>query len=152
MRILLDTNIIGRLYQPNDKRHKSCVEALEKLPRLGYTVSLVPQVIYEFWVVATRPADNRGFGFSPEYAEQEINKLREMFLLLKDERSIFDYWVRLVSDFNVLGRNAHDARLVAAMNRHNISHLLTLDQKDFKRFKHITIWTPADVAAMSESK
>jgi len=45
----------------------------------------------------------------------------------------------------VLGKNVHDARLVAAMLEHNITHLLTLNVKDFKRFDEITVVDPAEV-------
>jgi len=39
----------------------------------------------------------------------------------------------------VVGKAAHDARLVAAMNRHALSHLLTFNVSDFKRYPAIQI-------------
>jgi len=34
----------------------------------------------------------------------------------------------------VMGKNAHDTRLVAAMLRHDIKSILTFNSADFKRF------------------
>ena len=38
---------------------------------------------------------------------------------------------RVVVDYDVKGKNAHDARLVAAMLRQDVSHLLTFNDQDF---------------------
>jgi predicted nucleic acid-binding protein len=47
----------------------------------------------------------------------------------------------------VKGAKAHDARIVAAMKAYGITHLLTLNGDDFKRFHNsVTVITPADVA------
>jgi predicted nucleic acid-binding protein len=40
----------------------------------------------------------------------------------------------LVAAHKVVGKKTHDARLVAAMNVHGVSHILTFNTGDFKRF------------------
>jgi hypothetical protein len=45
----------------------------------------------------------------------------------------------------VVGKNGHDARLVAAMMVHGLTHLLTFNVQDFRRYPGITAVTPADV-------
>ena len=62
-----------------------------------------------------------------------------------DTLNIFRRWEQLVDRYNVSGKNVHDARLVAAMLEHDISHLLTFNGKDFKRFDEITVVDPASV-------
>ena len=42
---------------------------------------------------------------------------------------------------------AHDARLVAAMVRHSISHLLTFNEQDFARYNEIAVIVPSAAAA-----
>ena len=64
MRVLLDTNIVGRLCQPNHNHYGVAVAAIEHLLQAGHDLRLVPQVLYEFWAVATRPLAENGFGFS----------------------------------------------------------------------------------------
>lgn len=49
--------------------------------------------------------------------------------------------------YSVLGVTAHDARLVAAMKVGGVSHILTFNVEDFKRYHgvEITVVTPAEI-------
>ena len=55
--------------------------------------------------------------------------------------AIYVEWKSLVTQHAVMGKKAHDARIVAAMKVHNVSHLLTFNRADFKRFQGIIIVT-----------
>lgn len=145
MRILLDTSVVLRLLEPHTAAWQEVLDALDQLGKQGMTCCLVPQVIYELWVVATRPVAQNGLGFSAEQATQEVAQLTSLFTLLKDERSIYEQWQQLVTKYQVQGKNAHDTRIVAAMLRHGISHLLTRNAKDFQRYAGITVYTPTTV-------
>ena len=59
--------------------------------------------------------------------------------------AIYPEWERLVIQYAVIGRNAHDARIVAAMKVHGITHLLTFNVGDFKRFQGITVVAPDEI-------
>jgi len=110
----------------------------------------VPQVLYEYWAVATRPAAQNGLGMTPEACAVDTARLQRLFHLLRDERTIFEPWLQLVTSHSVRGKNAHDARLVAAMLRHGIPQLLTLDPADFARYRGIVVDTPSSLLARSE--
>jgi predicted nucleic acid-binding protein len=58
---------------------------------------------------------------------------------------VFSYWRDLVATNDVKGKNAHDARLVAAMQRHGLTDLLSFNKPDFARFTAINAFTPAEV-------
>ena len=45
----------------------------------------------------------------------------------------------------MIGRRVHDTRLVAVMKVHKVTHLLTFNTEDFKRYDGITIVDPKDV-------
>jgi predicted nucleic acid-binding protein len=45
----------------------------------------------------------------------------------------------------VSGVQVHDARLAAVMNVNNVSHLLTLNPRDFERFTGLTPIHPGDM-------
>lgn len=142
MTILLDTNILGRLANPADPLHETALDAVAIARQRGYRPAIVPQVIYEFWVVATRPFEQNGLGMSAVEVENDVAKCVQMFDLFRDERAIFDHWHMLVVHHEVKGKQAHDARLVAAMKRHGIQHLLTFNEGDFSRYEDITIVNP----------
>jgi predicted nucleic acid-binding protein len=147
MRVLLDTNILLRLDDTTHIQHSFVQNAVEQLGVIGHDIVLVPQVLYEYWVVATRPVDVNGLGLEPSVVDKLISDWLEFFTLLRDERGIFSIWRELVSLQNVRGKTAHDTRLVAAMQRHAVSDLLTLNTADFIRYQTIQIWTPSDVIA-----
>ncbi len=152
MKVLLDTSAIIRFCQTADPNHHLVLDAVARLSELGHHACIVPQVVYELWSVATRPITANGLGWTTDDAKKEVDRLEKLFGFLKDERSVYAYWIELVTNFSIGGRNCHDARLVAAMDRHAISHILTLDKNDFTRFTHKTVWFPADVLALKPGK
>ena len=106
---------------------------------------IVPQILYEYWVVATRPQEVNGLGLDVASAERAVAEWMTVFKLLLDERGVFGHWRDLVSAHEVKGKNAHDARLVAAMPRHRVTTLVTFNTPDFARFTGINVFSPADV-------
>lgn len=55
MKILGDANILIRTANPVDPEHQTSIDALRQLAVSGHELIVVPQVLYEYWVVATRP-------------------------------------------------------------------------------------------------
>jgi hypothetical protein len=100
------------------------------------------QNIIEFWVVATRPLENNGLGLSAEQALSEVAGFRALFEVLPENPLILPEWERLVSLYGVSGRNAHDARLVAAMNVNRVDKILTFNIRDVTRFRDIQVLDP----------
>lgn len=147
MRVLTDTSVLIRLARQSDPNHERADAALYALRSRGDEPCIAPQVIYEFWVVCTRPVDVRGLGLTVADTTSKVRRLQQVFPLYRDERAIFERWEELVTQHDVKGKTAHDARLVAAMLRHGLTHLLTFDVSDFKRFIEITVITPSEVAA-----
>ena len=145
MSTLLDTNVLTRLLQPDHPHHAHARDAVKLLLDRGEDLYIVPQNVYEFWVVATRPAGENGFGMPAAQARDELAQLKRLFTLLRDERGILQQWERLVVDHDVKGKTAHDARLVAAMERHGVRRLLTFNADHFARFRGITVVTPGGV-------
>jgi predicted nucleic acid-binding protein len=147
VKILVDTNILVRTAEPGTSAFHEAHEAVAKLTSTGLEPCIVPQVLYEFWVVATRPSEQNGLGLSSAQAHADMMRLQDFFTLLRDERAVFERWQDLVLQHDVKGKGAHDARLVAAMQRHGITHLLTFNDKDFERFTGVTVRTPGGVLA-----
>lgn len=147
MRLLLDTNVVLRLAQSTSPDHATAKSALLQLVQARVLLCIVPQVIYEFWVVATRPTAVNGLGMDVVTAEKSILGIIQNYQLLRDERGIFEHWRTLVVANGVSGKNAHDARLVAAMERHGLKNILTFNTADFRRFPRIQAFGPTEVLA-----
>lgn len=142
MSYLLDSNILTRLTQKQSPHYPFARSAVILLHKQGEEICLVPQNFVEFWAVATRPAINNGLGLTISETQFEIRKFKRLFTFHDDEPNIFAEWENLVATHQVLGKNVHDARLVAAMIQHKITHLLTFNTKDFKRFNEIITIDP----------
>jgi hypothetical protein len=120
-------------------------ESKKRAATEGDTPCIVPQSLYEFWVVATRPIANRGLGLTLAQAQTELTTIKRFFPLISDTPAIYPEWENLVTQHAVSGRNGHDTLYVAAMTVHGITHLLTDNKDDFKRFTSITALLPSEV-------
>lgn len=134
MAYLLDTNILVRLANAADARHLVAAGAVLKLHRRGETLHITPQLLVEFRNVATRPAAVNGLGFSTVDAEAEAAGFEAAFPLLAETPDIFPAWKALVGGLGVIGKQVHDARLVAVCHVYGVSHLLTFNVGHFSRF------------------
>jgi predicted nucleic acid-binding protein len=145
MAYLLDTNILLRWVQPTDPVHGVATASVKELLRRGESLFVTPQNYIEFWGVATRPAAVNGLGMSPAQAAVEVQQLEALFPLLPDTPAVYPAWRQIVLSAGVSGAQVHDARLVAVMRAHGITHVMTLNPADFQRFAGIAVVRPQDV-------
>jgi predicted nucleic acid-binding protein len=142
---LVDTNVLLRSVQANDPTYELARRASASLIGEGHKLSVIAQNLIEFWAVATRPTTSNGLALSITDTVAHIRSFQETFTLLPDTADIFTEWERLVQSHAVSGRQVHDARLVAAMLVHGVTHLLTFNTDDFKRYNKIIAVNPQDV-------
>ena len=146
---ILDANILLRLTEPTSPQYPTANSAVVVLRGQGFELRTIPQSYYEFWVVATRPLANNGLGLSAQETSAELAKLENFFPVLTDTPGLFAEWRALVVAHDCKGKVAHNARIVAAMRTHSLTHLLTFNVADFARFPGLTILDPA-VAVSSD--
>ncbi|NEP22752.1 type II toxin-antitoxin system VapC family toxin [Moorena sp. SIO3I6] len=97
-------------------------------------IVIAPQNLIELWNVCTRPSKNNGLGFTLSQTKAEIDRLKRLFVFLPDTHKIYSEWEKLVTIYEVKGVKVHDARLVAFMKVHDLSHILSFNIRDFRRF------------------
>jgi len=142
---LLDTNILLRLSEKHSQDFQFIRPVLNALIEKQIQLCYTSQNLIEFWNVSTRPVDRNGHGLSAMEADIEARGIEKAFLLLPDTEGIHLEWRRLVVAYSVSGVQVHDARLVACMKTHGVSHLLTLNNRDFARYKEIAAVHPSQV-------
>ena len=142
MAYLLDTNVVWRRIRKNDPRHADVKSAIDALVEAGEQVYITAQNLVEFRAVATRPESANGLGFTSVEAITAASEIEAMFELLPETPAIYPQWRSLVAQYAVAGRQVHDTRLVAVMLVHGVTHLLTLNGRDFRRFSGITVVEP----------
>jgi predicted nucleic acid-binding protein len=125
--------------------HSQATGALNLLLEGDDQVCLATQNLFEFWNVCTRPLNRNGLGMTVAQTDAELNRLERLFAILSDSPVLYPEWRRLVTKYSVMGVQVHDTRLVAAMLVHKITHILTFNTSDFKRFNEITVVHPSDI-------
>ncbi|NER23422.1 MAG: type II toxin-antitoxin system VapC family toxin [Symploca sp. SIO1C2] len=145
MRYLIDTNVLLRSIQFGHPMQPQSQTALEHLLQDADQVCLASQNLIEFWNVCTRPLDKNGLGMSVQETYAELIRLEGIFSILPDTPYIYPQWKQLVEEHEVKGVNVHDAKLVAVMLVNGISHILTFNTEDFRRFSHITVVNPSEI-------
>ncbi len=139
---LLDTNILLRLSNPSDEQHRLVTEAIVTLLMQADERYLTAQVLIELWVVATRPVDMNGLGWSPDKTRDIIDQLLQRFPIAEETPQIFSTWLAVVAEHKIKGKRTHDARVAAVMKTCDISHILTLNPDDFLGISGITVVHP----------
>ncbi|ARV58784.1 twitching motility protein PilT [Nostocales cyanobacterium HT-58-2] len=132
MSYLIDTNVLLRVVQKNSPMHSDARRTFVTLRKQSEKLCIIPQNLIEFWAVATRPLASNGLGLTTDEAEKATKKLKRILILFPDTPVIFTVWENLVTKYQVMGKQAHDTRLVAAMIAYQMTHLLTFNTADFK--------------------
>ena len=142
---LLDTNILLRSRDIASPDYNLVDRTIRYLISNNHQCFITSQVLIEFWVVATRPVAVNGFGWTPEETELSVQMLINQFEWLEETPDIFRLWFSLATTHKISGKRTHDLRIQAVVLAHNISHILTLNPKDFVEVEGITIVHPNSI-------
>ena len=127
MAVLVDTNILVRLANTADSNNAIADRAIMLLHRCSETVHITAQNLVEFRNVATRPKIVNGLGMSNSDTEAKAAEFEAGFPLLEETPALFLAWKSLVGAAGVIGKQVHDARLVAVCHVHKVTHVLTFN-------------------------
>ena len=149
MAYLVDTNVLGRLANRSDAQHGVALHAAIELHRRGEILRLAPQVLIEFRSIATRPIAPNGLGLSAVDTEALAAGFETAFPLVVDTPDIYPAWKGVVAGLGIIGKQVHDARLVAMMVKWRIENILTLNERNFQRYAptEIAVVTPSSLIA-----
>lgn len=149
MACLIDTSILARLANATDAQHAIATRAVLELHRRGEILHITPQVLIEFRNVATRPVAVNGLGLSIVDTEAQATTFEAKFPLLTETPDVYAAWKVLVGALGVIGKQVHDARLVALCHVHGVANLLTFNIAHFTRLSGfgpgIVVIDPANV-------
>jgi predicted nucleic acid-binding protein len=124
---LIDTSLLARLANTGDAQHSVAAQAVIELHRRAEILHIGPQNLIEFRNVATRPIAQNGLRLSTMEAEAQAATFEAAFNLLVETPDIFPAWKALVESLGVVGKQVHDARLVAMCHVYGISYLLSFN-------------------------
>lgn len=141
---LIDTGVLLRVFDRNDPHHSAIRATLRRFVRSGERLVTASQNIAEFWNVSSRPTSARGgYGHTPERVQRRVATIEQFCKVLTESEQSYSRWKQLLAEHRITGVSVHDARLVAIMETHGITQLLTLNAADFRRFGQVQAELPA---------
>jgi predicted nucleic acid-binding protein len=133
MAVLVDTSVLGRLANRADVSYAVAAAAVAELHRRGDVLHVTAQNLVEFRNFATRPVSANGLGLAAAAAEGLAGIFEATFPLLVETPDIYPAWKAIVAARGVIGKQVHDARLVAVCHVYAVTRLLTFNAAHFVR-------------------
>jgi predicted nucleic acid-binding protein len=134
----VDTNVWVFAQHEESPWHKKAREAVEHLELLGILPALTGQIVREFIVVVTHPA-NLSQPLTSQEAVEKAKSMVQNILYLEESTSSRDRLLNLIDRYGVAGKQVHDANIVAVMLENGVTELLTHNPDDFTRFADIAV-------------
>jgi predicted nucleic acid-binding protein len=139
-RVMLDTNVLLAATDEGRPEHRDALTVLNDWAAASSGLCISGQVLREYLTVATRPAERDGLGLKLLDALGNVLAIRERTTLLAEDSRVADRLLGLLGDVECLGKQVHDANLVATMLVYGIGTIVTMNLADFARFeRHISL-------------
>lgn len=132
--VLVDTNVLLTATAVKREQHRKALAVLDDWPRRGIRLCASGQVLREYLVAATRPAEQNGLGLSVADALANVKAFSGRLHFLDENEAVGRRLHALVEEVGSMGKQVHDANLVATALVHGVPRLLTENLDDFQRF------------------
>lgn len=144
-RAFVDSNVLLRAMFEGMHQHRECMSILERLLEEDTELWLNHQVIREFCVQATH-TDTFAREQAPrphfERVLKTVVSFPQQFEIAVEDAQVRGEFLGIMRDFNVIGKQLHDANIVATMQVNDIDTLVTRNERHFRRFSRIRLLSP----------
>lgn len=144
MACLIDTGILLRAFATASPQYRPIRKMIRAQWMREERLVVTLQNLAEFWNVLTRPVDKNGYGLSVEKAARRLAIVEQICEVVTESDGSLGIWKSLLIAHSVTGVAVRDARLVSVMLAHGISRIVTLNEKDFRRYTEIAAMGPED--------
>lgn len=131
--LFIDTNILIYANVASAPRHEPALNAIRAAHQGGRPLWISRQVLRELIAARTRP-QTFAQPSAPQVVIERVRYLENHFQVADDTAAVTGQLVKLLGDFQIGGKQVHDANIVATMQAYGIPVLLTHNTKDFERF------------------
>lgn len=142
----IDTNILLRAMIPEMARHAEAEEIIVKLWAEDVDLWINRQVIREYLVQATHP-NTFATPLTIEQVARQIETILSLFHVADDTAEVTAHLIALLKEVPTIGKQIHDANIIATMIAYDIQRLATFNPDHMKRFAaHISLITlPSEI-------
>ncbi|MBI3987768.1 MAG: PIN domain-containing protein [Lentisphaerae bacterium] len=132
-KLFVDTNVLVYANVAEAPHHEAALHHMNTAHAAGTELWLSVQVLREYLAVLSRP-QTFGRRTNPHELVGMVRSFLALFHLAQETTPTLEKLLSLVEQYDVRGKQVHDANIVATMLTGNITHLLTCNTKDFERF------------------
>ena len=137
--LFVDTNVLLIATDESRSLHREALQLLAGSVTPDLSLAISGQVVREYLVVATRPVDVNGLGLSTEVAVGNVNEFLGSLSICRETEDVSGRLRQLALTHKLSGKRLHDANIVATMEAHGISALVTQNPDDFAPFEDVAI-------------
>ena len=137
MSLLTDTSILVRLANVDDSQYEVAARAVAELRRRGETLFVAAQNLTEFWNVGTRPKSANGLELARGRVIERIKWFETRFVIAQETPEVWPALQSLYQQVEIIGKQIHDARLVAVCHVQGIASVLTFNARHFTRYSNV---------------
>ena len=138
----MDAGILIRIAYVYGPLSERVLARIEDLDAAGWEMVYAPQAVREALNALTRPVANGGYGLEASTALRALDNVESTFSLLHDGPESFRRWRFLVAKYAIVGKSVHDANVVASALAYGATHILTLNERDFRRYAEVEVVAP----------
>ena len=130
-RVLLDSNVLIAAIDSSRPGHLLARSLIESDPR---ALTVTGQNMREFLSTLTRPTSVNGYGADGDRAVAEWTEITSTLELVDETPGSRQLLASFVGDGTAVGKQVHDANLVAVAVAHGATALITANRRHFERF------------------
>lgn len=133
---VVDTNVLLAATDRSRDHHEAATRFLnEEVRRLA----VCPQIVREYLAVASRPVAVNGLGLSGEDAVANVEQFLECMEVLAEGPATTRSLMDLIVTGPSVGKQVHDANVVAVALAHRAVAIVTDNTRHFARFAHVVV-------------
>jgi predicted nucleic acid-binding protein len=83
----------------------------------------------------------------PREAQANVVEFRKCIHVLEENAGVSQTLLQLVNQHHLKGKRIHDANIVATMMENGLIQVLTINGKDFSKFKEVKVIEPQNLAS-----
>ena len=135
--VFVDTNVLLSATDESRAHHREAFRLIAESGARGVHLAASGQILREYLVVATRPAEVNGLGLAVADAIANLRQFRRCLHTNDETEAVASRLRDLGLRHGLRGKRFHDANIVATMAAHGIRTLVTENEDDFKTFDEI---------------
>jgi len=132
--VFVDTNVLLAATEPSRADHEAATRVLNDWPKRGVRLCTSGQILREYLVVATRPAEVNGLALDMVNACENVAVMLARMRFLEETLSVFAQLQALLGGVDCSGKQVHDANVVATALTHDVESIVTANVDHFRRF------------------